>query len=66
MNEIAFLKRKIKLKKQGVNLINDEVRDLQIFLVLNKIKKHLESKMNKTFDPGLSKKLDCVNYLLDK
>ena len=65
MNEIAFLERKIKLKKQGANLINEEVRDLQILLVLQKIRKHLEGKINNTFDPVLSRKLDCIDYLIE-
>ena len=66
MTEQKLLKRKIILKKQAVNLINEEVRDLQILLVLHKIKKHLEAKINQAFDPVLSRKLDCLNYLLDK
>jgi hypothetical protein len=65
MNEIAILKRRLVLKKQAVDLINEEVRDLQILLVLHKIKKHLEAKINQAFDPVLSRRLDCLNYLLD-
>ncbi len=65
MNEIAILKRRLALKKQAVDLINEEVRDLQILLVLHKIKKHLEAKINQAFEPVLSRKLDCLNYLLD-
>jgi hypothetical protein len=66
MTELEILKRKLVLKKQAVNLINEEVQDLQILLVLYKIKKHLETKTNQTFDPVLSRKLDCLNYLLEK
>jgi hypothetical protein len=65
MNEIAILERKLILKKQAVNLINEDVEDLQILLVLHKVKKHLEAKMNKAFDPMLSRKLDCLNYLIE-
>jgi hypothetical protein len=65
MDEQKLLERKLVLKKQAVNLINEEVRDLQILLVLHKIKKHIETKINQPFDPVLSRKLDCLNYLLD-
>ncbi len=66
MTELEILKRKLVLKKQAVNLINEEVRDLQILLVLHRIKRHLEAKINQAFDPVLSRKLDCLNYLIEK
>jgi hypothetical protein len=65
MDEITLLKRKLVLKKQAVSLINEEVRDLQIRLALHRIKEHLEAKMNQGFDISLSRKLDCINYLIE-
>lgn len=38
-------------------------RAIRIFLML--FKRHLEARMKKTFDPGLSRKIDCVIYLLE-
>jgi hypothetical protein len=59
------IKEKNCFKEAVLKLINEEVRDLQIFLVLHKIKKHLEAKMTQSFDPVLSCKLDCINYLIE-
>jgi hypothetical protein len=66
MDEITLLKRKLVLKKQAVNLIKEEVRDLQIRLVLHRIKEHLEARMNQHFDANLSLKLDAIQVLMEE
>lgn len=65
MDQLAILKRKILLKKQAVDWINKEARDLQILLALQKIREHFEAKITQPLDPVLSRKLDCINYLIE-
>ena len=65
MNEIAILKRKLKLNRQAASLIEEEIQDLQIMLALKMIENHLAARMNKHYDPILSRKLDCVRYLIE-
>lgn len=65
MEEISMIRRKIALKKQGVELIKEEIRDLQILLAFHKIKKHFEDEISQHLDPILSRKLDCINYLIE-
>ena len=65
MNELEILKRKIFLKKQALKLSIQEIEGLDDRLCLLKIKQRVESRLNKEFDSSLSRKLDCINYLLD-
>lgn len=65
MEELKILKRRIQLKKQAIFLIRDETIDLQIRAILILFKSRLENKMGSAFDPNLSKKIDCLTFLLE-
>ena len=65
MNEPEIILRKIKLKNQALTLIKAEIQHLQARLVLLKLKDKFELKIGKSDDPLLSRKLDCVAFLLE-
>jgi hypothetical protein len=65
MNELQKIKRTIKLKRQGRDLISDEIIDLQIRKALVVYKRRLEAQIGTGFDPVLSKKIDAVIFLLE-
>lgn len=65
MNQVEVIKRQIRLKRQALTLIKQEITDLQLRLVLVIMKGRLENQTDKGFDPALSRKLDCINYLLE-
>ena len=65
MTEQELLKRKIVLKKQALKLFGNEIEDLEGRLALLKIQQHTEGRMKESFDPILSRKLDCINYLME-
>lgn len=65
MTEKEILKRKIQLKDQALKLIKAERRELIYRLALRGLKGTLEAQVKATFDPVLSQKLDCINYLLE-
>jgi hypothetical protein len=65
MNELQTIQRKIQLKRQGRDLIGDEIIDLQIRKALVVYKSRLEAQISTNFDPVLSRKLDCINYLIE-
>ena len=65
MGEIKVLRRKIFLKKQAVTLITEEIRDLQDRLALLRVKGRLEDSID-SGDPAISRKLDCIQVLLEE
>ena len=65
MNGKETLQRKIILKRQARGLILQEIHDLQIQLALLKICEYFESQISEDSDPILSRKIDCINYLLE-
>jgi hypothetical protein len=65
MDDLRIIKRKIYLKRQGRNLIGDEIIDLQIQMALVVHKSRLEAQIGANFDSVLSRKLDCINYLIE-
>ncbi len=66
MTEFEVLKRRIKLKRQAIPLIQGEIRQEQLRLALLTIKADLEAQMTGEFDPVLSRKLDAVGVLLEE
>ncbi len=64
MTDREIIKRKIQLKGQHLQLIKVERRELIHRLALMGLKDTLESQIKDNFDPVLSRKLDCVTYLL--
>ena len=65
MNERQILRRKVRLKKQAVEVIESDIIGLNQQLALICIKEHFEKQIEDGFDPVISRKLDCLNYLLD-
>lgn len=65
MNDQEIIKRKIQLKGQALKLIKAERLELIYKLALMKWKDSLEAQIKENFDPTLSRKLDCVHYLLE-
>ena len=63
-SEQTIIKRKIQLKGQHLKLIKNEREELKGKLCLVKLKEHYEAQIGESFDPTLSKKLDCIIYLL--
>ncbi len=64
MNEIEFLRRKIFLKGQALKVIRAEREALKDRLSLFQIRENLLGQMGDGFNPVLSKKMDCVDFLL--
>ena len=62
MTEKEILKRRIELKNQALTLIKGE---LIYRLALMRLKEILEIQIKTKLDPVLSRKLDCVIYLLE-
>jgi hypothetical protein len=65
MTELEMVRRKIRLKRQGRDLISDEIIDLQIRMALVVHKSRLEAQIGTSFDPVLSQKIDAVVFLLE-
>ncbi len=65
IDEKELLKRRIRLKRQALPLIKDEIRQDQLRLALLELKGDLERQITETFDRELSQKLDAVNCLLE-
>ena len=65
MTEVGVLKRKIVLKRQARELIDEEISELRLKLVLVDFKERLEAKIDNGFDLGVSRKLDCIQFLLE-
>lgn len=65
MGDIEIIERKILLKRQAIDVIVDEIRELKFRKTLLVEKGRMERKMEERFDPELSRKLDCCIYLLE-
>jgi len=65
MNEREIIKRKIKLKDQHIEIIKTQRKKYLLKWMLLTVKEFLEAQMTEKFDPILSRKLDCINYLLE-
>lgn len=65
MTETEIISREITHKNQALRDIRDEREKLKHRLALSKLKDSLEAQIGKKFDPILSRKLDCINYLLE-
>jgi hypothetical protein len=63
MDEIQILKRKILLKRQGLALIAAEIKELKFQLALAHMVKHLEQQQCNDFDPLVSRKLECLDFV---
>jgi hypothetical protein len=63
MNDRQILKRKIQLKRQALDIINDEMRELQFRLSLAYMVEHLEQQQCNDFDPLVSRKLECLDFI---
>lgn len=66
MTERETLKRKMFLKGQAIKGIRAERQGLKRRLSLLELKEYFENQITDKFDPALSKKLDCVSFLLDE
>ena len=64
MDEVATIKRKIRLKRQALPLIKREIVDFQLRLALIKLKDRFERQIE-SYDPLLSQKIDCLTFLLE-
>jgi hypothetical protein len=64
MNEKEILQRKIKLKGQSLKLIRGERDQLKQRLFLLQLRDNFLKTMGPDFDPVLSQKIDCVDFLL--
>ncbi len=65
MTDLEIIKRKILLKGQALKLITAERKELFQRFALVGLKETLEGQIKDRFDPVLSRKLDCVTYLLE-
>lgn len=65
MTEIQIVKRKIFLKSQAVALMREDIKALRFRAILLQVKAELERQITLTFNPVLSRKLDCVVALLE-
>lgn len=65
MTEIQNINRKILIKRQARRVMLEEIQELEFKLTLLQMKNILEAQMAKNFDPALSRKLDCISYLLE-
>jgi len=65
VNEQEIVKRKIQLRGQHFQLRGIERIERIHKCIFLAIRKTLESQMTEIFDPVLSQKLDCINYLLE-
>jgi len=63
MTEKDVLRRKILLKKQGLELLKEELAELEANLALVQLKEYYERKIGSDAAPELSQKLACVDYL---
>jgi len=64
MNEKQIVQRRIKLKDQAISLIRSERNQLKHRLSLLRLRDNLLKTMGPDFDPVLSQKIDCVDFLL--
>jgi len=65
MTATEFKHRKTRLKRQYLQIAGLNRFEKIDKAILFKIRQRYETQMNKKFDPVLSKKLDCIQYLLE-
>lgn len=65
IQKAQILRRQIELKRQARDLIGDEIVDLQIRLALVTHKQRLETQIEEDFNSVISRKIDCILYLLE-
>ena len=61
---LVTLQRRIKLKGQALKLIRAEREELKQRLSLLRIRESLLKQLGQDFDPEVSRKLDCLDFLL--
>ena len=66
MTELEIVKKKIRLARQSLKFSSLELDELELRYILLKAKLRLEQQMNREYDPALSQRLDCINYLLER
>lgn len=64
LTDLSILQRKVKLKNQALILIRAERERLKDRLYLLRMRKYLLKRIGPEFDPLLSRKLDCIDFLL--
>jgi len=67
IDKMTFEERKARyrfLKNQARQLIREE-NDLKIYRALAAIRDIYTGRISKRFDPGLSSKVDCLNWLIE-
>lgn len=64
MTEVEVLERKLLSKGQAVTLLEKERNQLRQRLFLLQMRDFLLDEMEETFDPALSQRLDCIDFLL--
>jgi len=57
--------KKLKLKKQSLQIRGIDRGDKIERAILLKIRRRYEKEINRTFDSKLSQKIDCMNFLID-
>ena len=65
MNEIEAIERAIELKQQAMPLIKQKLEEPQERLFLIKLKDRFEQKAEGASNPTLSRKIDCVQFILE-
>jgi hypothetical protein len=63
--EIKVLNRKLKLKRQALQVIRAEMEEIRHRLGLLRLRKSLEGKIPGTFDSAASARLDAVQFLIE-
>lgn len=65
MDRVEIVARKIELKEQALELIQEEVRELRHMQNLFFLEDFLKAKIRRRFEPGLSARLDAVRSLIE-
>lgn len=66
MTNIQTVKQKLLLKNQSIKFIRSECDELKRQLILLQWKDDLTGKLKAAFDPAISRKLDCILFLLEE
>ena len=64
MDKRNLLKRKIFLKRQALKIIHTKRKEMKQRLSLIRIRDALLKQMGSEFNPILSQKIDCIDFLL--
>lgn len=65
MTNVEIKARKLELKKQFFQIRGIDRLDKIERSILLSIRRRYEELMNRVFDPELSKKIDCLTYLIE-